>query len=1372
MKIRVLISFFKVACMAVTVLSGLRATGAETIRTYLSGQGHEDPVDWEFFCTAGRNSGFWDTIPVPSCWEMQGFGTLQYGFTSLASQSSERGLYRRSFPVPAEWSDQRVEIVFEGVLTDTEVKVNGVLAGPRHQGGYMRFRYDISDLLAYGEENLLEVEVWKKSSNTSVNNAERTADYWIYGGIFRPVFLEVRPRESIQGLSLDPRHDGSLAGWARLDPPVQPATLHLSLSTVEGTPVADLPPITVAAGEDQVDISAQVPGILPWTMETPNLYVLTTQLRRDGTLLHEVRERIGFRSIEIRPGDGVYLNGTRIRIKGISYPASWPTAGKTTSPSQSRLAVQLIKGMNMNAVRPNSYPADTHFYEACDELGLLALGELPGWQADTYDTAVGSLLVRSMIDRDVNHPSIVFWANGNEGGFNPDLIALYPQHDPQGRPVIQPGSSYAGDIAQGGVDTTHYVKYAGSANTLLDKLQGPNLFMPTEFLHGMYDGGHGAGLRDQWQQMRASPFGVGGYLWVFQDEAILREDGSLDTDGSNSADGLVGPYYEKEPSYDAVREIWSHVVVETAPVLDFNFDGKVDLLNDYYFTSLDACGFRWELVRFAGVVDASTDPAILASGELPGPEVGPQQTGTLQIPLPMDWHAADALRLIANGPDGTMIRAWTWPIQAKAELVARQFPPGAAGNAILVDAGNAWQLEASGRRMEISKTSGLIRSASVYGTPVPLSNGPRLVAGTATLTSIATRMEGPVAVVDAAFTGNLGQLTYRMEANGMLEIQYAFAISSGSYANIGLTFDFPEAAITRFRWMGDGPQPVWKNRTDGVEFGVWEKEANEALPGEVWTTDPVFRGFHANFHWGSLSTDSTLLTVLTDTPGLFFRLGTPQLGSGLERWWNARFEMPPGNLSLLTGIAPHGNKFHSASFNNIGPSSAPNAGAGSYTGRLFLLLDETVSQPAILSVEAVDPYRIRIRFNREMDAGAFEPSSYSITPGRVIHAVFREDVYTALLDIQPLTGNESYSLAVSTGLVDLEGAPLEGSLDFPLVWRSGLVADWPFDDAAAAVSPDVSGNDRAASLLGPTILTPGRRLLSLALNGQAGTGATFHAPPLDRFTLSAWLWLNGSGSSDYPRILTLGGDQVQFALNYSGPTGLVALNVAGYGDWRAEGTAPFFGQWSHLAVSFDPSSGNPPQFYVDGVPRGIASMGTSAGTYATSGLSGIGNRPGDLARPVDGLLDDVRIYDGILSPGSIAALAASPPTLGMEEWLNSYGLALAERSEDTDRDGVSNPFERLFGRSPIQAECGPRALFHFQEGKLRVRFPVSDEFAEALPTLEVSRALGPDATWETVSPLDAMPWRRLENTTWFSMETDLEFEPEPRVFYRLALPLE
>ena len=199
--------------LGMAVISGAaQIKNSSTEIRYLSGTGKDDGVLWDFFCTEGRKSGTWTKIPVPSNWELKGFGTYQYGVDRQHNPfPKEQGKYKFDFSVPQSWRNRVVRIVFEGSMTDTEVWINGRSAGPVHQGSFYRFKYDITPLLKFDGPNLLEVTVSKESSNASVNNAERLGDYWNFGGIFRPVYLEALPQAFIDWTAIDARADGSFS---------------------------------------------------------------------------------------------------------------------------------------------------------------------------------------------------------------------------------------------------------------------------------------------------------------------------------------------------------------------------------------------------------------------------------------------------------------------------------------------------------------------------------------------------------------------------------------------------------------------------------------------------------------------------------------------------------------------------------------------------------------------------------------------------------------------------------------------------------------------------------------------------------------------------------------------------------------------------------------------------------------------------------------------------------------------------------------------------------------------------------------------------------------------------------------------------------
>jgi hypothetical protein len=253
--------------LALILLAAVSVAGAEpTHVVYLSGTDKDHTVDWEFMVNGGRRAGQWTTIPVPSQWELQGFGTYNYG--QEKNRASETGHYRHRFDVPAAWGGRRVVIVFEGSMTDTDVRVNGKPAGPTHQGGFYEFRYDISRLLRYGASNLLEVTVAKESSNESVNRAERDADYWVFGGIFRPVYLAVSPAQSLERVAIDARADGAFTVDVVPHGVTTLGRILAQVETLEGQPVGSPFGASVLRGQPSVRLSARFDSPTPGTPST------------------------------------------------------------------------------------------------------------------------------------------------------------------------------------------------------------------------------------------------------------------------------------------------------------------------------------------------------------------------------------------------------------------------------------------------------------------------------------------------------------------------------------------------------------------------------------------------------------------------------------------------------------------------------------------------------------------------------------------------------------------------------------------------------------------------------------------------------------------------------------------------------------------------------------------------------------------------------------------------------------------------------------------------------------------------------------------------------------------------------------------------
>ena len=341
--------------LLVLCLFSLISFAQQTETLYLSGTGLGNEKEWRFYCSEGMNSKKWSKIKVPSQWEIQGFGEYTYGRwykAGLKNPSMEQGMYEYSFPVPAGWKNKQISIVFEGVMTDTEVKINGESAGETHQGGFYRFSYDITPKLKIGAKNKLEVKVSKHSANKSVNGAERRADWWLFGGIYRPVYLEAKPLVNIERIAVDAQADGKLTTEIFTTPLPDHYILSTSIIPLKGNGQFSPQQTDLKGSTPSQTITTSWKGVSNWSPETPNLYTLKLELRNEkNEVVHAYTQRIGFRTVEFRRQDGIYVNGVKIVMKGTNRHSFSADGGRTTNRAISLQDVKLIKEMNMNAVR-------------------------------------------------------------------------------------------------------------------------------------------------------------------------------------------------------------------------------------------------------------------------------------------------------------------------------------------------------------------------------------------------------------------------------------------------------------------------------------------------------------------------------------------------------------------------------------------------------------------------------------------------------------------------------------------------------------------------------------------------------------------------------------------------------------------------------------------------------------------------------------------------------------------------------------------------------------------------------------------------------------------------------------------------------------
>ena len=968
------------AALLVLLLASV-ARAAETETQYLSGLGKDDPVKWEFMCDKGQNANKWSTIGVPSNWQLQGFGIYEYGQpTPAGGWPRTHGIYKRTFTTPATWRSKTVFVKFEGVMTDALVSINGQSAGPVHQGGYYAFKHDITSLLKpAGQKNEIQVDVDDDSMNDSVNRAERRADYWNYSGIFRPVYLEAVPKTFVDRLAIGATAEGALSvdvtpSDTRTQTPSGPAaSLEMRVLDASGKPVGD--PIT--AKDVALNATANLSGTIPnprlWTAETPNLYQLEVRLKLGDTVVHTVRQKFGFRTIEVRPGQGLFVNGKRVFLKGVARHSFWPDSGRTLSEQVSRDDINVIKDLNGNAARSSHYPPDRHFLDACDELGLYVLDELGGWHGH-YDTEVGQKLVKEMVEHDVNHPSILFWDNGNEGGFNPELDGDFSKYDPQKRVVLHPWAAFPPGIA----DTKHYPSY----EQLQQKLSDDAVYLPTEMLHGLYDGGQGAGLNEYWDAILKSKAGAGGFLWSFVDEDVKRVDkgGILDSAGNQAPDGIVGPYREREGSFYTVKQLWSPFIVTPTDGNSRSFT----VTNRYAFTNADRCTFEWETIAFRQPGDVASGSVVLASRTDHGRSLAPGTSASWDgwgPPAPTAGRSAKgrphATRLRIKDATGRVIQTYVWPTNDLVHQLDQVDRSAGGAKPTATESGDTLTATAGDLALQISKTTGLLVSASRQGKSFSLVNGPRVMAMTprlpppvrrqpgappppspppptfapeSRLTSLAQKTDGNDLVISADFDGPMKSLTYRLKPNGWLSIDCVYALS-GEQEYFGIGFDYPEADVKGMRFLGEGPATVYQNRLAGGTLDVWNRPYNNTIvgdpddlkPGEHFDY-PVFKGFYSGVRWLQLNTSEGPITAMVeqrrDSP-IYVQIFTPKAPpSNLQEQTGVPF--PNAGVSFLHAIPAIGAKFVGP--RSSGPMGQPAVAKGEYTGHISLYFGKLLTQ--------------------------------------------------------------------------------------------------------------------------------------------------------------------------------------------------------------------------------------------------------------------------------------------------------------------------------------------------------------------------------------------------------------------------------------------
>jgi hypothetical protein len=460
--------------------------------------------------------------------------------------------------------------------------------------------------------------------------------------------------------------------------------------------------------------------------------------------------------------------------------------------------------------------------------------------------------------------------------------------------------------------------------------------MPTEFLHAQDDGGAAASLADFWELHWNSKKGAGGFLWALVDEGIVRTDlnNIIDVNGVNAPDGIVGPHREKEGSFYAIREIYSPVKIWMKD-LPVNFNGTIPVENRYHFTNLNQCTFHWALVNYRKPGDLFTGFDVVKSGQLTSPSIAPGgEKGNLQVNLPNDWKAYDALVLSAFDPAKSLIYKWTWNVKDNEGLLNGIVSMKDTSATSIKENDSLITLTGGEVSISLNKKDGQLNGVrNTASDPLFFSNGPVLVGGNATTTGVKTYKEGDAQVAEVTYSGSMKSAKWKIYPSGWVQLDYEYELN-GTYPFAGISFNYPENFVLGAKWLGKGPYRVWKNRLQGVTNNVWQNVYNNTQTGSAPWIFPEFKGYYGDITWMELNTVQGKFTVATPDTGLFVRLFDFYGLSGVR----PHPELPVGNLSFLDRIPPIGTKLAlNISYNTaqLGPQSEPNKINGTFKRTLY-----------------------------------------------------------------------------------------------------------------------------------------------------------------------------------------------------------------------------------------------------------------------------------------------------------------------------------------------------------------------------------------------------------------------------------------------------
>ena len=837
------------------------------------------------FWKVGYNDKGWDDMKVPAVWELNGYGDPIYvniGYPwrnqyknnppHVPTEKNHVGSYRREFVIPADWNGKDIVAHFGAVSSNMYLWVNGKFVG-YSEDSKLEAEFDLTPYVKPGQKNLIAFQVFRWCDGSYFEDQ----DFFRYTGVARDCYLYARNKKRIDDIRVVPDLDaeyksGSLA-----------VNLSLKGNAAVSLELLDAANKTVAtaevkgAGKQSSVIRVDNPN--KWTAETPYLYTLRATLKEGGKVTEVVPLKVGFRKIELKNSQ-LLVNGQPVLFKGADRHEMDPDGGYVVSRERMIQDIQIMKKFNLNAVRTCHYPDDSFWYDLCDKYGIYVVAEANleshgmGYDEATLAKVPSfkkTHLERNQrnVQRNYNHPSIIFWSLGNEAGYGSNFDAAYDwvkKEDPS-RAVQYERSGYEGKTD---IHCPMYLNYKDCIKYCEDDSKTKPLIQ-CEYAHAM--GNSEGGFKEYWDLVRKYPKYQGGFIWDFVDQSCrwTGKNGKMiyayggdfnrfDASDNNFCDnGLISPDRVPNPHMYEVGYFYQNIWTTAADLKA----GELNVYNENFFRDLSAYALEWEVMK---------NGIVVRTGRVDNLNVAPQQTAKIKLDLGKTCACAEWLlnvKYVQKQREGLIPAGH---IVAKDQLVLNEYkaPAMTLQNVTdmniqtalpRIDDANSQcvMIEGENFNIQFAKADGFMDKYMVDGldmikegaklTPnfwrAPTDNdfGAGLQQKYAVwknpkfkLASLKSEMKDGLAVVSAEYempsvsAGTKLQLTYEINNRGAVKVNQKLVAEKGAkVSNIfrfGMQMVMPKS-FENISYYGRGPVENYIDRKWATELGVYNQTVTD-----------------------------------------------------------------------------------------------------------------------------------------------------------------------------------------------------------------------------------------------------------------------------------------------------------------------------------------------------------------------------------------------------------------------------------------------------------------------------------------------------------------------------------------------------------------